>query len=131
MNTVQIADQPFIAAAPAEVGSGVADPGRWRAWWPELRLEVRESRGEKGVRWAVDGHVRGTMEVWLKPEMDGTLLHFFLHAEPVSALSLPALRKLVRELRVAGKRMSFELKDRYEAGKSLGEPPRQVSPPTR
>lgn len=86
-------------------------------------MEVREARGEKGVRWSVDGEVRGTMEVWLKPELDGTLLHFFLHGEPAAPDGAGQLRRLVRKLRLEGKTMSFELKDRCEAGKLPGHAP--------
>ncbi|ADG97539.1 conserved hypothetical protein [Segniliparus rotundus DSM 44985] len=123
MHSVQIADQTFVAASPASVGKGLEDASQWRRWWPGLDLEVREARGEKGVRWLVDGEVKGTMEVWLKPELDGALLHFFLHGEPSASLGPSELRRLVRKLRLAGKAMSFELKDRCEAGKLPGHAP--------
>ncbi|EFV14376.1 hypothetical protein [Segniliparus rugosus] len=129
MHSVQIADQTFVAASPASVGQGLEDQSRWLRWWPELDLKVREARGEKGVRWLVSGQVQGTMEVWLKPELDGTLLHFFLHGEPAAPLRPRELRRLVRRLRLAGKAMSFELKDRYEAGKPPGHAP--APEPTR
>ncbi|MGL6237081.1 MAG: polyketide cyclase / dehydrase and lipid transport [Segniliparus sp.] len=124
MHSIQVADQTFVAAPPSVVGQSLEAPGDWRRWWPELDLQVREARGEKGVRWLVNGQVQGTMEVWLKPELDGTLLHFFLHAEPPAPLRPGELRRLVRDLRLAGKAMSFELKDRCEAGKQPGHAPR-------
>jgi len=30
----------------------------------------------------VQGALTGTMEVWLEPVLDGTLLHYFLRADP-------------------------------------------------
>ena len=85
MNSIQIADETFVAADGARVGAAVADPSSWRRWWPDLRLQVVEDRAEKGIRWTVAGALTGTMEVWLEPMMeglDGVVLHYFLHAEP-------------------------------------------------
>ena len=55
MNSIQIADETFVAADGAQVGAAVADPSSWRRWWPDLRLQVVEDRAEKGIRWAVTG----------------------------------------------------------------------------
>ncbi|MGB0963798.1 MAG: polyketide cyclase / dehydrase and lipid transport, partial [Mycobacterium sp.] len=38
MNSIQIADETFIAADPVAVGNAVADPANWLRWWPDLRL---------------------------------------------------------------------------------------------
>lgn len=117
----------FIAAAPALVGDAVANPADWRRWWPDLRLEVVEARGDAGIRWTVTGAVAGTMEIWLEPMLDGVLLHYFLHAEPtgVSAPQLARLDlpKLIHERRVAGKRMAFEIKATLEASRPVGVAP--------
>ena len=51
MNSIQVADQTFVAADPVEVGKAVADPASWRRWWPDLRLTVIEDRGPVGHRW--------------------------------------------------------------------------------
>ena len=59
-----------------------ATPARWRALWPDLDLEVMTDRGDEGLRWTVTGALVGTMEVWLEPVLDGTLLHYFLRADP-------------------------------------------------
>jgi hypothetical protein len=127
MNSIQVADEMFIAAAPALVGEAVADPADWRRWWPDLRLEVVEDRGEAGVRWTVTGPLTGTMELWLEPMLDGVLLHYFLHAEPTGVaawqLSRMNLAKVIHQRRVAGKRMAFEVKAKLEAARPVGVAP--------
>lgn len=124
MNSVQIADETFVCADPADIGAAVADPSSWRRWWPDLHLTVVEDRGSAGHRWTVAGALTGTMEVWLEPMMDGAILHYFLHAEPagVSAHELARLdlAKLNHDRRVAGKKMSFEIKQRLEAHRPVG-----------
>ncbi|MBF6330194.1 polyketide cyclase / dehydrase and lipid transport [Nocardia transvalensis] len=128
MSSVQVADQTFVAAPGARVAEVLADRGRWRRWWPDLTLEVREDRGDKGIRWVVRGALTGTMEVWLEPCLDGVILHYFLHAEPQGAatLSMRELMAVNRARRVAGKKMSFEVKARLEAGRAAGVPPAPV-----
>lgn len=124
MNSVQIADETFVCADPAEVGRAVADTPSWRRWWPDLLLTVVEDRRQAGQRWTVAGALTGTMEVWLEPMMDGVLLHYFLHAEPTGVtahdLARMDLAKLNHARRVAGKVMSFEIKDRLEAARPVG-----------
>ena len=118
MNSIQIADETFVAADPVEVGRAVADPASWRRWWPDLRLTVVEDRGEVGHRWTVAGALTGTMEIWLEPVLDGVVLHYFLHAEPsgVAAWQLAKmnLAKMNHRRRVAGKNMAFEVKRRWK-----------------
>ena len=63
MNSIQIADETFVAADPVEVGRAVADPASWRRWWPDLLLTIVEDRGEVGHRWTVAGALTGTMEI--------------------------------------------------------------------
>ncbi|WP_306359365.1 polyketide cyclase / dehydrase and lipid transport [Nocardia sp. CC227C] len=125
MSSIQVADQTFVAAPGAAVGELLADRARWRHWWPDLTLEVREDRGEKGIRWTVKGPLTGTMEVWLEEMLDGVILHYFLHAEPPGADGLSArdLMSRNRARRVAGKRMAFEIKARLEAGRPAGVAP--------
>ena len=124
MHSIQVADQTFVAADPAEVGRVVADRDSWRRWWPDLRLEVVEDRGEQGVRWAVTGALTGTMEIWLQPELDGVLFNYFLHAEPAGAtarqLARMNLAKMNHQRRVAGKRMVFGLKNKLEQSRPVG-----------
>ncbi|MEE6165295.1 MULTISPECIES: polyketide cyclase / dehydrase and lipid transport [unclassified Mycolicibacterium] len=124
MNSVQIADETFVCADPADVGRAVADSANWRRWWPDLRLAVIEDRAEKGQRWTVAGALTGTMEVWLEEALDGVILHYFLHAEPAGAaaweLAKMDLAKLNHQRRVAGKAMAFEIKQRLEASRPVG-----------
>lgn len=128
MHSIQVADETFIAADAATVGAAVGDRANWRRWWPDLLLQVVEDRGELGVRWTVSGPLTGTMEIWLEPCLDGVLLHYFLHAEPSGAaawqlarMNLPAM---THRRRVAGKAMSFELKQTLEADRPIGVAPR-------
>jgi hypothetical protein len=127
MNSIQIADQTYVAASGALVGAAVADQSSWRRWWPDLRLQVIEERGDKGIRWAVTGALTGTMEVWLEPALDGVVLHYFLHAEPtgVAAWQLAKLNlpKMTHTRRVAGKKMAFELKTTLERSRPVGVSP--------
>ncbi|MFF3570440.1 hypothetical protein [Nocardia jiangxiensis] len=126
MSSIQVADQTFVAAPGSAVGEVLADRGRWRRWWPDLTLEVREDRADKGIRWTVSGALTGTMEVWLEPSLDGVILHYFLHAEPTSSAGRD-LAAANRSRRVAGKKMAFEIKARLEAGRAAGEPPAHAS----
>ena len=124
MNSIQIADETFIAADPVEVGRAVADTASWRRWWPDLHIGVVEDRGALGQRWTVTGALTGTMEVWLEPVLDGVVLHYFLHAEPSGAAAWQLARmnmaKVNHRRRVAGKTMAFEIKRTLEASRPVG-----------
>ena len=124
MNSIQVADETFVCADPADVGAAIADPVSWRRWWPDLRLTVVEDRGPAGQRWTVTGALTGTMEVWLEQSYDGVILHYFVHAEPsgVAAWELAKmnLAKANHQRRVAGKRMAFEVKQKLEESRSVG-----------
>jgi hypothetical protein len=124
MNSIQIADETFVAADPVEVGRAIGDPASWRRWWPDLLLTVIEDREDKGHRWTVAGALTGTMEIWLEPVLDGVVLHYFLHAEPsgVAAWQLAKmnLAKTNHRRRVAGKNMAFEVKRTLEATRPVG-----------
>ncbi|MDA2890402.1 polyketide cyclase / dehydrase and lipid transport [Mycolicibacterium sp. BiH015] len=127
MNSIQIADETFIAADPVAVGEAVADKANWTRWWPDLRLSVVEDRGEVGHRWTVTGALTGTMEIWLERvggALDGVILHYFLHAEPSGAaawqLAKMNLPKMNHRRRVAGKNMAFEVKRTLEANRPVG-----------
>lgn len=127
MHGIQVADVTFVAADAAQIGAAIADRSRWRRWWGDLRLRVVEDRADKGIRWAVTGPVTGTMEVWLQPCLDGVLLHYFLHAEPSGAtarqLSRMNLAKMTHRRRVAGKKMSFDVKSALERSRPVGISP--------
>ena len=127
VHSVQVADETFIVADPAQIGKVVADRASWRRWWPDLRLQVVEDRADKGIRWVVTGALNGTMEIWLEPSLDGVLLHYFLHAEPsgVSARQLAGmnLARMTHRRRVAGKEMAFEVKATLERSRPVGVSP--------
>jgi hypothetical protein len=124
MNSIQIADETFVAADPVEVGKAIGDPASWRRWWPDLLLTVVEDREDKGHRWTVAGALTGTMEIWLEPVLDGVVLHYFLHAEPAGVaawqLAKMNLAKCNHGRRVAGKNMAFEVKRTLEATRPVG-----------
>lgn len=84
MPAVDVIDETFLAVPRARVAAEFADPARWPAWWPRLRPEVAHDRGADGIRWTVTGALAGTMEVWLEEVLDGTVLHFFLRADPAA-----------------------------------------------
>lgn len=123
MNSIQVADQTFVAAPAEAVAIALAPREQWQRWWPDLELEVREDRGDKGIRWSMRGGLTGTMEVWLEPSLDGVIVHYFLHAEPAQPMSVRRATAANRERRVAGKAMSFEIKDRLEADRPAGVAP--------
>lgn len=129
-NSIQIADETYVAADGALVGAAVADRSSWQRWWPDLRLQVVEDRADKGIRWAVTGALTGTMEIWLEPlteGLDGVVLHYFLHAEPagVAAWQLAKMNmaKVTHRRRVAGKAMAFEVKTTLERSRPIGVSP--------
>lgn len=127
MNSIQVADQTFVAAEAARVGAAIGDAASWRRWWPDLRLRVVEDRGTLGVRWAVTGALSGSMEIWLESSLDGVVLHYFLHAEPSGAaawqLARMNLAKMTHRRRVAGKKMAFEVKEVLERSRPIGISP--------
>lgn len=130
VNSIQIADQTYVAVDGARVGIVIADPSNWRRWWPDLRLQVVEDRADKGIRWTVTGALTGTMEIWLEPMpdgLDGVVLHYFLHAEPTGLaawqLAKLNLAKVIHRRRVAGKNVAFELKGSLERSRPVGTSP--------
>jgi len=122
---IDLVDETFLAVPPGTIAAAFADPAAWRRYWPDLTLEVYTDRGEQGLRWTVRGALVGTMEVWLEPVLDGTLLHYFLRATPVPMPSRP--RELMREhdrRARAAKAIALGLKEVLEDGREPGVPPR-------
>jgi hypothetical protein len=127
---VDLIDETFVAASPAPVAARVADPLQWRRWWPRRRLEVFMDRGERGIRWSITGDLVGSAEIWLEPVLDGTLVHYFVRAEPPGSAAKGGLgagqgrrgaQLRAREAR-AWKQHVWALKDALEAGRRPGEP---------
>jgi hypothetical protein len=130
MPSVDLIDETFVAASPARVAARVADPAQWRAWWPNRRLEVFMDRGERGIRWSITGDLVGSAEIWLEPVLDGTLVHYFVRAEPpdgapkggsATAQGRRGARLRAREAR-AWKLHAWALKDDLESGRQPGAP---------
>ncbi|QUH05920.1 polyketide cyclase / dehydrase and lipid transport [Saccharopolyspora erythraea] len=126
MPAIDVSDEVFIAAAPGAVAERFADPARHRRYWPDLVLRVEEARGVKGVRWSIAGPLTGTMEVWLEPVLDGTVLHYFLRADLPAGVRRSAATE-ARRRRLAARAVAFALKDQLESGRAPGCPPALVS----
>lgn len=126
---VDVVDETFLAVPPKTIAAAFAGPEAWRRCWPDLVLDVYADRGDAGLRWTVGGALIGTMEVWLEPVLDGTMLHYFLRCRLPRARGLPAARAsrmAARESRgrqLAAKRLVLELKAILEDGRAPGEPP--------
>lgn len=129
MAQVDVMDETFLAVPPAVLAAEFADPAGWARRWPDLHLRVLADRGVQGLRWRVGGTWTGSMEVWLEPVGDGTVLHYFLRVDPSDpARTLgrrDATREAVRRQRAA-KVLAFALKDRLDGDRPPGVPP---SPP--
>lgn len=129
MPSVDVVDETFVAVPPRVLATAFASPREWRRMWPDLTLEVDTDRGDKGIRWTVRGALVGSMEVWLEPVLDGTVLHYFLRADPSGPGGAPSpapprqgVAEAQRRQRAA-KAIAFALKARLEAGRAPGEPP--------
>jgi len=121
--SVDVIDETFLAVPPSTVKAAFADPRAWRRFWPDLELAVYADRGDEGVRWTVRGALVGTMEVWLEPVLDGTVLHYFLRADFPPGVEG---RKPVREVRrrqQAAKAVALDLKFVLEDGRPPGIAP--------
>jgi hypothetical protein len=118
--SIDLVDECFVAAAPATLRARFADPTGWASWWPGMRLAVFMDRGEKGIRWSTSGTLVGSTEVWLEAWHDGTIVHWYLRAEPEPALSAAALRRRRRALTLGWKSRIQQLKDELERGRPPG-----------
>jgi hypothetical protein len=121
---LDIVDETFIAVPPKLVAAVFVEPASWRRFWPDLRLEVYADRGDQGQRWTIQGALTGTMEVWLEPMLDGTLLHYFLRADLSPPPRRPRdLRREHTRRQLAAKTLSLGLKAQLEDGRAPGCPP--------
>ncbi len=133
MPALDLVDETFVVVDRARLAAVVADPARWRAWWPDLHLEVFMDRGLDGIRWSATGAWVGSVEIWLEPVLDGVLLHHYLRLDrpgpdgaPLPAATDPRGRR--RDARARGrrarewKRTAWALKDELEAEREPGTP---------
>jgi hypothetical protein len=127
MHSIDLVDETFVAASPAVVAAVVADPQRWRSWWPERRLEVFMDRGLKGQRWSIAGDLVGSAEIWLEAYRDGVILHYYLRADPHGSepgtLSRRRADRIRRQEALAWKTLVWALKVELEDGKAVGRGP--------
>ncbi len=92
-------DQGFVQASPARVYRALADPSRYADWWPGMgrgrgvrlwgrSLAARAGTLREGVGLTLDlqGSATGTLEWYLEPFEDGTIVYAILN------LDLPAGR---------------------------------------
>ncbi len=120
---LQVSDETFIATAPAAVAAVVAEPERWRDWWPDLVPQVSRDRGAKGRQWVLTGTIGGTAEIYLEPWHDGTVLHLYLRLElPTGSRSARRPERAAQDRSLAWKTVVTRLKDELEAGRAPGEP---------
>jgi hypothetical protein len=134
---VDLVDETFIVATPEELAAVVADPRRWRLWWPDLHMTVFMDRGLQGQRWSTTGALVGSAEIWIEPFADGCIVHHYLRAEPSRDGRTPdpwpdtpggwrrAAAQRDRRAR-AWKRTVWSLKKELEGDRDAGQsPPRQ------
>lgn len=114
---LDVADETYLRVRAEVLAPVVADPASWRLWWPDLVPTVTRDRGPQGQQWAVAGALRGTMEVWLEALGEGTVVHWYLRADPPSPLRPGRLRRDRERRVVAWKAAMFALKDRLESVK--------------
>jgi len=127
MHSVDLVDDTFIAAQPQALADVVADPKRWRRWWPARQLEVFMDRGVKGQRWSIAGDLVGSSEVWIEAYRDGAILHYYVRADPGGAdrgerLSSRRADRIRRAEAQQWKRNVWQLKREMEAGRAPGSP---------
>jgi hypothetical protein len=112
---IDVVDSTWICTRPGALATLMADPANWRRWWPELSLRVEEWRGPKGMRWRVGpserGTVAGSMEVWLEPQLDGVVAHFFLRLDATNGrpLSRRRIQRLTERYRRRAKELFWSL----------------------
>jgi hypothetical protein len=120
---VDVVDETFLAVPPPVVAAAFTDKRSWRGFWPDLTLEVYLDRGDKGLRWTVQGALTGSMEVWLEPMLDGTLLHYFLRADLPGTAGPRDVQREIERRQLAAKTIALDLKMVLENGRRPGCPP--------
>lgn len=125
MPLVDVIDEMFVVAAPAQVRPALCDETRWRSWFPGLELTPYDDRGLLGVRWTVSGDLAGTAEVWLQEHGDGTIVHAYLRADPPPGDPERlgrSRRRVLRRYVLPLKRSLLDVKHQIEVERPLGTP---------
>lgn len=133
MPTVDLVDETFIVADRSQLAEIVADPARWREWWPDLELTVFMDRKLDGIRWSAVGAWAGSVEIWLEAVADGVLVHHYARLDPMDRdgrrrpepVDAAGWRRAARARSArarAWKRAIWELKDDLERGRPVGSP---------
>lgn len=115
---MDIADATFVVTDRAGLAARFADPRLWRTWWPDLELSVGTDRGDAGIRWNVNGRLRGTAEIWLERWHDGVIVHWFVRAQLASGDAAALGDRMIR----AHKDRIHRLKDELERTRAPGMP---------
>lgn len=130
MASVDVLDETFLVVPQRSLAVIFADATRCSGFWPDLELTVYADRGDDGLRWTVGGALVGTMEVWLEPVLDGTLLHYYLRADPPASDGTRSAARFARHTaaetrrrQLGAKRIAFALKDELEGDREVGTPP--------
>jgi hypothetical protein len=120
---LDVVDSTWIGAPAEAVGAVIGDPRNWPLWWPQLELELAEPRAARGVRWSVraaeGGRMAGTMEIWLQPDLDGVVAHYFLRLDRCDGRPLRPRRhgRLLRRYRARAKRVLWAVRDVVDPGR--------------
>ncbi|HVF20993.1 MAG TPA: polyketide cyclase / dehydrase and lipid transport [Mycobacteriales bacterium] len=132
MPMVDLIDETFVVADPAQVAEALHDERLWRRLFPDLELTVFQDRAAQGLRFTVTGALVGTSEFWVEPWRDGAIVHYYLRAdltrrgsgtEPVAGPGRALARRAVRARSEHVHRLKAglnEVKDRLEGGRLPG-----------
>ncbi len=93
-------DQGFVAAGPAGVYRALADPTAYPRWWPDATVEGSDGalvlrlhrvgtvrarperhREHEGLFLVLDGDLGGTLEWYLEPFEEGTIVNCLLEVD--------------------------------------------------
>ena len=130
MPMIDLVDESFLVVDRERLAAIVADPARWREWWPDLRLTVFMDRGLDGVRWSVSGDRVGSLEIWLELVGDGVVVHHYARLDPVGGPVGSGARAARRSARArdrharAWKRVVWSLAAQLDADRPAGTPRR-------
>ncbi|UPK73398.1 hypothetical protein MU582_13225 [Nocardioidaceae bacterium SCSIO 66511] len=120
VTALDITDETLVVAAPQRVRDVLCDEAFWQQRMPGVRLRRIEDRGLLGKRWAVDGAMRGSAEVWLERWADGVVVHVFWQVDPADGRRLDARGR--RRFGLEVKAHVTAVKDSLEEGRAPGTP---------